>query len=59
MGRSLHLHPVIVIAAIIWGASFGGIIGVIIAAPIIATLRILGQYIYGRLTGRASFVTYR
>lgn len=57
MGRSLHLHPVIVIAAIIWGASFGGIIGVIIAAPIIATLRILGQYIYGRLTGRAAFVT--
>lgn len=56
VGGSLHLHPVIMIAAVIWGASFGGIIGVIIAGPIIATLRILGQYIYGRLTGRASFI---
>ncbi|HRW06306.1 MAG TPA: AI-2E family transporter [Caldilineaceae bacterium] len=56
VGGSLHLHPVIMIAAVIWGASFGGIIGVIIAGPIVATLRILGQYIYGRLTGRAAFL---
>lgn len=55
VGGSLHLHPVVMILAVIWGASFGGIIGVIIAGPIIASLRILGHYLYGRLTGRTSF----
>lgn len=55
VGGSLRLHPVVMILAVIWGASFGGIIGVIIAGPIIASLRILGHYVYGRLTGRTSF----
>ncbi len=55
LGNSLHLHPAIVILSVLWGASFGGVVGVIIAAPLIASARILGQYVYGRLTGRAAF----
>lgn len=55
VGGSLRLHPVVMILAVIWGASFGGLIGVIVAGPIVASLRIIGHYIYGRLTGRTSF----
>lgn len=56
VGDNLKLHPVIVILAVIWGGSFGGIIGIIIAPPLVASIRIILQYIYGRLTGRAAFV---
>lgn len=49
MGGSLNLHPLVVILALLIGASLGGAIGVILAAPFTATLRILGQYIYGKV----------
>lgn len=55
VGGSLDLHPVVVMLAVVWGASFGGVLGVIIAAPLVASLRIFAQYFYGRLTGRPSF----
>lgn len=56
VGGSLRLHPVVMILAVVWGASVGGILGVILAAPIVASVRILGQYVYGRLTNRPSFM---
>jgi predicted PurR-regulated permease PerM len=56
VGGSLHLHPAVMMLAVIWGASVGGVVGIIIAGPIIASVRILVQYVYGRLTGRASFL---
>jgi predicted PurR-regulated permease PerM len=55
VGESLKLHPAIVILSVIWGGSFAGIIGVIIAPPLVASIRILLHYIYGRLTGRTAF----
>lgn len=55
LGNSLRLHPIIVILAVMWGATVGGIVGIIIAGPIIATIRIVIQYIYGRLTSRPAF----
>lgn len=54
-GENLKLHPTIVILAVIWGGSFGGLIGIIIAPPIIASTRIVVRYLYGRLTGRVAF----
>ncbi|MEL6151960.1 MAG: hypothetical protein AAFR56_20185, partial [Chloroflexota bacterium] len=54
-GDSLRLHPIIVILAVLWGAAIGGVVGIIIAGPIVATLRLVLQYIYGRLTGRPAF----
>ena len=58
VGDSLQLHPAMVVLAVIWGGSFGGIIGVIIAPPLVASIRIILQYIYGRLTGRAAFIEH-
>jgi predicted PurR-regulated permease PerM len=51
LGDSLKLHPVVIIIGVLAGASLAGALGVILAAPIIASLRVLGQYIYGKLRG--------
>lgn len=58
VGGSLKLHPAIVVLSVIWGGSLGGLIGVIIAPPLVASIRIILQYFYGRLTGRAAFVDH-
>ncbi len=55
MGRSLNLHPLVVLVAVILGGSLAGILGVLIAAPTVATLRVLGEYIYRRLTDQEPF----
>ncbi len=49
IGRQVRLHPMVVIIGIIIGASIGGVLGVALAAPTIATLRILGRYLYAML----------
>jgi len=55
MGRSLNLHPLVVLVAVILGGSLAGILGVLIAAPTVATLRVLADYIYRRLTDQEPF----
>lgn len=49
MGDSLNLHPFIVMVGVLAGAAVGGALGVILAAPVIASVRVFGQYIYGKL----------
>ena len=49
MGDSLDLHPFVVIIAVIGGASLAGALGVILAAPVVASLRVAGEYIYAKL----------
>ncbi len=55
MGRGLNLHPLVVLVAVILGGSMAGVLGVLIAAPTVATLRVLGEYIYRRLTDQEPF----
>ncbi|MEO8607780.1 MAG: AI-2E family transporter [Chloroflexota bacterium] len=55
MGGSLNLHPLAVIVGILAGASLAGVLGIILAAPMVATLRVFGQYIYGKLMDREPF----
>ncbi|MBN1953468.1 MAG: AI-2E family transporter [Anaerolineae bacterium] len=55
MGQSLNLHPLIVLVAIIGGGSLAGILGVLIAAPMVATARVLIDYLFCRLTDRDPF----
>jgi len=55
MGGSLNLHPFVVIVSIIAGASVAGVLGIILAAPMVASLRVFGQYIYGKLMDRDPF----
>lgn len=49
IGNSVNLHPVVVICGVVIGASVGGVLGAFLAAPVIASLRMLGAYIYNKL----------
>jgi hypothetical protein len=49
LGGSLDLHPFVVLVAIVFGASLVGVLGVILAAPTVATLRLWGRYLRGKL----------
>ena len=49
MGDAVRLSPILVIAAFIAGFSWAGILGMFVAVPIAATLRILFDHIYPRL----------
>lgn len=49
IGERIRLHPLVVIGGIIIGAKLGGVLGIALAAPTIATLRIFGRYIYALL----------
>jgi predicted PurR-regulated permease PerM len=49
IGRSVHLSPLVVVLGILAGASLAGVLGVVLAAPTIASLRVLIRYLYARL----------
>ncbi len=56
IGNRLQLSPAIVIVGIIAGASVGGALGLLLAAPTIATIRVLGSYLYRRLLDLEPYV---
>lgn len=58
MGDNLNLHPFLVILAVIAGASLAGALGVILAAPFMATAKMLGMYLYAKLTDRQPFTDW-
>ncbi len=49
VGGALDLHPLIVIIGVLMGASLAGILGAILAAPILASLKLVGQYVWRKL----------
>lgn len=49
VGGALDLHPILVIVGVFMGAALAGILGAILAAPIVASLKVLGQYIWRKL----------
>jgi predicted PurR-regulated permease PerM len=56
IGHRLQLPPALIIVGIIAGASVGGALGLLLAAPTIATLRVLGGYLYRRLLDLEPYV---
>lgn len=50
MGRSLNLHPILVLVGVVVGASFAGILGAFLAAPVLASLKVLGMYAHAKIT---------
>ncbi len=52
MGDAVRLPPILVIVAFIAGFSWAGILGMFVAVPLAATLRILFDHIYPRLYGK-------
>ncbi|MCX7681735.1 MAG: AI-2E family transporter [Anaerolineae bacterium] len=49
MGHSLNLHPLVVLIGVIIGGNLAGILGMLLAAPVLATLRVVGRYVFCRL----------
>lgn len=49
VGEALDLHPLMVIVGVFMGASLGGIVGAILAAPVLATIKLLGIYAWRKL----------
>ena len=49
VGEALDLHPLIVIVGVFMGASLAGILGAILAAPVLASLKLLGNYAWRKL----------
>ncbi len=49
IGRRVHLPPLVVILGIVAGAALAGVLGVVLAAPVISTLRIISRYVYALL----------
>jgi predicted PurR-regulated permease PerM len=49
LGRGVGLHPLMVIFALLSGAQIGGIIGMILAVPVVASLRVVAIYLFPQL----------
>ena len=49
VGRRVHLPPLVVILGIVSGAILAGILGIPLAAPTIASFRVIGRYIFANL----------
>ena len=49
VGRSVHLPPLVVILGIFAGAVLAGVLGILLAAPTIASARVIGRYVYANL----------
>ncbi|MEW5828060.1 MAG: AI-2E family transporter [Chloroflexota bacterium] len=44
MGQALRVHPAAILVAAIVAASLLGVMGVVLAAPLLATMKLIGQY---------------
>jgi predicted PurR-regulated permease PerM len=55
IGHHLKLHPLVVVIGVLAGASVAGVIGILLAAPVVATAKLILKYIYCKLTDRPPF----
>lgn len=55
LGHSLNLHPFVVLVAILIGSNLAGVLGVVLAAPTVATMRLFGRYLRGKLLDEELF----
>lgn len=55
IGRRVHLPPLVVILGVVAGAMLGGVLGILLAAPTIASTRVLGRYIFANLFDQNPF----
>jgi predicted PurR-regulated permease PerM len=49
LGGSLNLNPVVILVGAVIAADLAGIVGLMLSAPVLATLRLFGCYIYRKL----------
>lgn len=49
VGDALDLHPLLVMVSVVMGASLAGLLGAVLAAPVVASLKILGNYAWRKM----------
>jgi predicted PurR-regulated permease PerM len=49
VGDALDLHPLVVMVSVIMGASLAGILGAVLAAPVVASIKLLGAYAWRKM----------
>ncbi|MEJ2748012.1 MAG: AI-2E family transporter [Anaerolineae bacterium] len=55
MGQALDLHALVVIVGVYMGGSLAGILGAVLAAPVIASLKLLGTYAWRKMFDQYPF----
>ena len=55
IGRQVHLPPLVVILGIVAGAAIAGVLGVVLAAPTVASARVLSRYVFANLNDTDPF----
>lgn len=55
MGRRMQLHPVIIFIGVLAGGFLAGTLGVLLAAPVIGTVRVVLRYTYAKLLDQDPF----
>ncbi|WP_420627805.1 AI-2E family transporter [Candidatus Leptofilum sp.] len=55
VGDSLELHPLVVMVAVFMGSSLAGILGAILAAPVVATGKMVGLYAWRKMFDQPPF----
>lgn len=58
VGSALDLHPLIVIVGVFMGASVAGVLGAVLAAPILASLKLVAVYAWRKLFDQPPFPAY-
>ncbi len=48
VGRAVHVHPLVTIFAVLVGEKVGGVLGMILAVPVAATIKVILDYAYPR-----------
>ena len=56
MGRAVRLSPVIIMISLIVGFNVAGLIGSLLAVPIVATIKEIVAYLYAKVVDREPFV---
>jgi len=49
IGNNVNLHPIVVLCSVAVGLNTAGILGALLASPVVATVRVVGSYLYAKL----------
>ncbi len=55
MGRRMQIHPLVIFIGVLAGGLIAGVLGVLLAAPVMGTLRVVLRYLYAKLLDQEPF----
>jgi predicted PurR-regulated permease PerM len=58
IGKGVNLHPIVVLCGVGIGFNLFGILGALFAAPVLASLRVLGAYVHAKLLDYPPFLNH-